>query len=67
MNANLGNEQYLKLVSSFTKMDPARLAKMPAVPQELEISTAAINGIGDVMREFDLLKTKVDVTPKLFK
>jgi NitT/TauT family transport system substrate-binding protein len=67
VNANIGNEQYLKLVSSFTKMDPARLAKMPTVPQEMEISTEAINGIGDVMREFDLLKTRVDVTPKLFK
>lgn len=67
VNANIGREPYLKLVASFTKMDPARLAKMPVVPQEMEIGTDAINGIGEVMREFDLLKTKVDVTSKIFK
>jgi NitT/TauT family transport system substrate-binding protein len=67
VNANIGKEPYFKLLSGFTKMDPARLAKMAVVPQEMEISTEAINGIGDVMREFDLLKTKVDVTSKIFK
>jgi NitT/TauT family transport system substrate-binding protein len=67
VNANIGKEPYYRLVAGFTKMDPARLAKLALVPQEMEISTAAINGIGDVMREFDLLKTRVDVTPKLFK
>lgn len=67
VNANIGKEPYLKLVAGFTKMDPARLAKMPVVPQQMEIGPDAINGIGEAMREFDLLKTKVDVTPKIFK
>ena len=67
VNANIGKDAYFKLVAGFTKMDPARLAKMPVVPQEMEIGTDAINGIGEAMREFDLLKTKVDVTSKIFK
>jgi NitT/TauT family transport system substrate-binding protein len=67
VNDHLGTEPYFKLVAGFTKMDPERVAKIPAVPQEMEIGIAAINGIGDVMQEFDLLKTKVDVTPKIFK
>ena len=28
---------------------------------------AAINGIGGVIRELGLLKTRVDVTPKIFR
>ena len=67
VNDNFGKPAYYELVSSFSKMEVERLAKMPAVPQEMVLSAAAINGIGDVMREFDLLKTKVDVTPKIFK
>ncbi len=67
VNKHLGDPDYLKLVAEFTKMDQAKLAQMPTVPQEMQISTAAINGIGDVMQEFDLLKTKVDITPHIFK
>jgi hypothetical protein len=66
VNANLGMEPYFKLVAGFTRMDPARLAKLRTVPQEMVISFDAIHGIGDVTLKFDLLKTKVDVTSKIF-
>jgi NitT/TauT family transport system substrate-binding protein len=67
VNSNFGKPAYYELVSSFTKMEPERVVKMAAVPQEMVLSPAAINGIGDVMLEFGLLKSKVDVTPKVFK
>ena len=67
VNKHLGDPEYLELVASFTKMEESRLAKMPTVPQEMKLDTNAINGIGDIMREFDLLKTNVDVSPKVFK
>ena len=67
VNDNFGKPPYFELVASFTKIDPARLAKLATEPQIMEIDAKAINGIGEVMQEFDLLKTKIDVTPKIFK
>jgi NitT/TauT family transport system substrate-binding protein len=67
VNDNFGKPPYLELVAGFTKMDPARLAQLATEPQVMEIDVSAINGIGDVMQEFDLLKTKVDVSSKIFK
>jgi len=67
VNENLGKQPYIDLVASFTKIDPARLAKMFTVGQRMEIEPAAINGVAQVMREFDLLKTDVDVTNKIFR
>jgi len=67
VNDNFGKLPYLKLVASFTKMDRAPLAQLATGPQVMEIDAGAINGIGDVMREFDLLKTRIDVSSKIFK
>ena len=67
VNDNFGKPAYYELVSGFSKMDVATISKMPAVPQEMKIDPNAINRIGDVMLEFGLLKTKVGVTPKIFK
>ena len=67
VNENFGKQPYFDLVAGFTKMDPARLAQLATEPQVMDIDAAAINGIGAVMQEFDLLKTKIDVSPKIFK
>jgi NitT/TauT family transport system substrate-binding protein len=67
VNDNFGKPPYFDLVASFTKMDPARIAKLATEPQVMEIGVDAINGIGEAMQEFDLLKTKVDVSSKIFK
>ena len=67
VNDNLGKKPYNDLVASFTKLPPERLAKMHTVGQVMEIDPAAINGVAKVMREFDLLKSDIDVTPKIFR
>ena len=67
VNDNFGKQPYFELVGSFTKMDPAKLAQLAVEPQIMEMDAKPINGIGDVMVEFDLLKTKIDATPKLFR
>lgn len=67
VNENFGNQAYFELVASFTKMDPARLARLAAEPQIMEISVDSINKLGDVMREFGLVTTSVDVSSKVFK
>ena len=67
VNDNFGKPPYFDLVASFTKMDPVRIAKFATEPQVMDIDVAAINGIGEAMREFDLLKTNVDASSKIFK
>lgn len=66
VNDNFGKPAYFELVAGFTKMDAARLAQLATEPQIMEIDAKAINGIGDVMQEYGLLKTKVDVSSKIF-
>jgi NitT/TauT family transport system substrate-binding protein len=67
VNANIGNQAYLELVSSYTKADLKLLAKMYTAKQPTAINADEINGVAAVMREYGLLKTNVDVTPKVFK
>jgi ABC-type nitrate/sulfonate/bicarbonate transport system substrate-binding protein len=67
VNDNFGKPAYFEAVAAFTKMDPAKLAQIATEPQIMEIDVGPINGIGDVMQEFDLLKQKANVGPKIFK
>lgn len=67
VNDNFGKPPYFELVASFTKMDPARIAKLATEPQIMTIDTAPIEGIAEAMREFDMLKTKFDVASKIFR
>jgi ABC-type nitrate/sulfonate/bicarbonate transport system substrate-binding protein len=67
VNDNFGKPPYFELVASFTKMDPARIAKLATEPQIMTIETGPIEGIAEAMREFDMLKTKVDVASKIFR
>jgi NitT/TauT family transport system substrate-binding protein len=67
VNDNVGKKPYYDLISGFTKTDPARLAKMYTGGQEMEIRAEPINALGAVMREFDMLKTNVDVESKILR
>jgi NitT/TauT family transport system substrate-binding protein len=67
VNANLGNQAYLELVASYTKTDPRQLAKMYTAGQLTEINVDAIKGLLSVMKEYDLLKTDVEIESKIFK
>lgn len=67
VNDNFGKPPYVELVAGFTKMDPAKLAQSATEPQIMTMDATAINGIGEIMQEFDLLKQKANVGPKIFK
>lgn len=67
VNANLGNQAFFDLVASYTKTDPKLLAKMFVTGQPTAIDIAAYKKLVLLMREFDLLKTNVDVEAKIFK
>jgi len=67
VNAHMGDEEYLQLVASFTKTDTKLLAKMVAGKQPTHINVDAIKRLVTLMKEFDLLKTDLNVEPKIFK
>jgi NitT/TauT family transport system substrate-binding protein len=67
VNDNFGKPPYFEAVAAFTKMDPAKLAQTATEPQIMGIDVGPINGIGEVMQEFDLLKQKANAGPKIFR
>ncbi len=67
VNANLGNQAFLDLVASYTKTDPKLLARMYVSGQPTSIDTDGYKKLVSLMREYDLLKTNVNVESKIFK
>jgi NitT/TauT family transport system substrate-binding protein len=67
VNANRGSEPYLKLVSSYTKIDPD-LVKKIHVPPELETTDLGpIEKLIALMRQDGLLSKTIDVQSKVFR
>jgi NitT/TauT family transport system substrate-binding protein len=67
VNANLGTPGYYDLVAKFTKMDPSRLSKMTIDGQEMRLEAKPMLELAAVMKEFDMLKTDVDVESKIIR
>jgi NitT/TauT family transport system substrate-binding protein len=67
VNDNLGKPAYYDLVASITKMDPARLSKVYLGGQEMRLEAKPILDLAAVMKEFDMLKTDIDVESKLLR
>jgi NitT/TauT family transport system substrate-binding protein len=66
INANLRNDAYNQLVASYTKTDPALIAKMVASEQPLSIGVDPAVKLIALMKEYGLLKTDIDFKSKLF-
>jgi NitT/TauT family transport system substrate-binding protein len=67
VNAHLGDEAYLQLVAGYTRTDVKLLAKMIVAKQPTQIDGGALMRLVSLMKEYDLLKTNVDVESKIFK
>ncbi|MGH7035629.1 MAG: ABC transporter substrate-binding protein [Stellaceae bacterium] len=66
INANLHKDAYDRLVASYTHTDPKLIAKMVASEQPLDIDVDAARRLAALMKENGLLKTDIDIKPKLF-
>jgi NitT/TauT family transport system substrate-binding protein len=66
INANLRNDAYNQLIASYTKTDPALIAKMVASDQPLKVEVEPTMKLVALMRENNLLKTEIDFKSKLF-
>lgn len=64
---HLGDEDYLNLVASFTKTKPELLKKMVVGPQPMDIDVAGIEHVAALMRDNGLLKSNIDIAPKIFR
>lgn len=67
VDQHLGDAEYLKLVASYTKTDPALLAKMALNKQPLDIDVAGIERVAALMTANGLLHTQPDIPAKIFK
>jgi NitT/TauT family transport system substrate-binding protein len=66
INGNLRDDAYNQLVASYTKTDPALIAKMVASEQPLKVDIEPAIRLIALMKENDLLKTDIDFKSKLF-
>ncbi|HXE27354.1 MAG TPA: ABC transporter substrate-binding protein [Stellaceae bacterium] len=67
VNAHHGTEPFIKLVSSYTKIDPKLAGKMVVPEAELGVTLGPIKDLMALMREHGLLKSDVDVQTKIFQ
>jgi NitT/TauT family transport system substrate-binding protein len=67
VDEHLGDPEYMKLVASFTKTDPALLSKMALNKQPLDIDPKQIERVAALMKENGLLKTDLDIAAHVFK
>ncbi|HXQ54047.1 MAG TPA: ABC transporter substrate-binding protein [Stellaceae bacterium] len=67
VDAHLGDAAYLQLVAGFTRTDEKLLARMTVGKQPAQIDAAALKRLVVLMKEYDLLKTDVDVDAKIFR
>ncbi len=67
VNANAGNEAFLKLVNGYTKMEPALIKSMPISPAQSAVDLNSLNRIAALMRENGLLTSSIDVAAIVFK
>ena len=66
VNAHHGTEDFINLVSSYTRIDPKLAAKMVVPTAELGVTLGPIKELMALMREHGLLKSDVDVQAKIF-
>jgi NitT/TauT family transport system substrate-binding protein len=66
VNDNLGKEPYLKLVSSYTRIDPNLVQKMHVPPALATTDLGPIKEMIALMREHGLLTKDIDVQAKVF-
>jgi NitT/TauT family transport system substrate-binding protein len=67
VNANVGTEPYLRLIQSYTKMEPALIASIKLPEATTDVDAASVTKIAALMRENGMLKTDIDVLAKLYK
>ena len=67
VNQNMGKPTYYDLVASITKMDPARIQKTYNGGQEMRLEAKPILDLAAVMKEFDMLKSDIDVESKIIR
>jgi NitT/TauT family transport system substrate-binding protein len=66
VNANLGEEPYLKLIQSYTRMDPALVASMRLLRAATDADVSSLVKIAGLMRENGMLKTDIDVPRMMY-
>jgi len=67
VDEHLGDPEYMKLVASFTKTDPALLAKMALNKQPLDVDPKQIERVAALMKENGILKADLDIPAHVFK
>lgn len=67
INANLGNDAYVKLINSYTRMNPALIKQMPIRKSQLEVNVDSLERMEKLMRAHAMVSGDIDLGKKVFK
>jgi NitT/TauT family transport system substrate-binding protein len=67
VNENIGKPAYYDLVASFTHVDQAKLQKQYNNGQEMRLEAKPILGLAEIMKEFGMLHSDIDVESKILR
>jgi NitT/TauT family transport system substrate-binding protein len=67
VNANLGQEPYLKVVNGYTRLDPRLIAALPLLKANNNVDLRSLERMAQLMRENGLLTSQIDLASKIYK
>ena len=67
VNANTGKEPFLKLIQSYTKMEPRLISEMVVKPAQFDIDEESLRKLTDLMRENGMLSGALDLSGKVYR
>jgi NitT/TauT family transport system substrate-binding protein len=67
VNANLGQEPYLKVVNGYTRLDPRLISALPLLKADNNVDLRSLERMAQLMRENGLLTSPIDLASKIYK
>jgi NitT/TauT family transport system substrate-binding protein len=67
VNANLGQEPYLKVVNGYTRLDPRLISALPLLKADNKVDLRSLERMAQLMRENGLLTSQIDLASKIYK
>jgi NitT/TauT family transport system substrate-binding protein len=67
VNANLGQEPYLKVVNGYTRLDPRLISALPLLKAYNNVDLRSLERMAQLMRENGLLTSQIDLASKIYK
>ncbi|WP_372828484.1 ABC transporter substrate-binding protein [Polaromonas sp.] len=66
-NKNKGSDEWIKIISDYTRLAPEQIKKLSLPPFEKTVDTAGVNAVVDLMRKNDMLEGVFDAKAIVYR